>query len=274
MLTLDILICTVNTRIVRMTDLLMPPQERVHYVVSFQYTKDDYLKLVPQSLIDRPDVTFVKLRGEGLSANRNNALKYAQSDLVYLIDDDTRFLPTTTATIFDVFENHPNVDIALFKTKTYTGRDLRQYSNIQHQCVTFKDLLPVLTIEMVCRREKVQGILFFDPRFGLGSHYLPCYEEQIWLENARRHGLTIYYFPKEIIQTSAIFLSRLIFVDPKVQRSFGALLYNVYGTLAYEKAFQFAFISFRKKMAHFVPLFNHILQGIVYIKNTSKHHKK
>lgn len=274
MLTLDILICTMNTRIVRMTDLLMPQQENVHYVVSFQYTKDDYLKLIPENLINRSDVTFVKLRGEGLSANRNNALKYAQSDLVYLIDDDIRFLPSTVNTILEAFENNTDIDIALFKTKTYMSRDLRQYEDVQRDYKTFKDLLPVLTIEMVCRRKKVQGILSFDSRFGLGSHYLSCYEEQIWLENARRKGLTIRYFPKEIIQTSAIFLSRLIFVDTKVQRSFGALLYYVYGMLAYEKAFQFAFASFHKKMAHFLPLFNHMLQGIIYIKNTSPKHKK
>jgi len=274
MLTLDILICTMNTRIVRMTDLLMPQQEYVHYVVSFQYTKDDYLKLIPEGLTNRPDVTFVKLRGEGLSANRNNALKYAQSDLVYLIDDDTRFLPNTVDTIFETFKNNSDIDIALFKSKTYMGRDIRQYEDYQRDYNTFKDLLPALTIEMVCRREKVQGILSFDSRFGLGSHYLSCYEEQIWLEDARRQELIIRFFPKEIIQTSAIFLSRLIFVDTKVQRSFGALLYYVYGTLAYEKIIQFAFISFRKKMAHFVPLFNHMLQGIIYIKNSSKNHKK
>lgn len=273
-MTLDVLICTMNTRVVRMADLLMPPQDNVHYIISFQYTKDDYLKLIPGNLTERSDVTFVKLRGEGLSANRNNALKYATSDLVYLIDDDTRFLPSTVGTIMETFESNPDMDIALFKTKTYMGHDLRQYEKAQRDLNNFKDLLHVLTTEMVCRREKVQGWLSFDTRFGLGAHFLSCYEEQIWLEDARRQGLLIRYFPKEIIQTSAIFLPRLIFVDIKVERSFGALLYYVYGNAAYIKSFQFAFLSLRKRMAHFFPLFRHMLEGILYIKSTSRHRKK
>ncbi len=272
MLTLDILICSVNTRIVRIPDILMPEKDGVNYIVSFQYTKDDYLKMIPEQLLRRRDVKFVKLRGEGLSANRNNALSYATSDLVYLIDDDTRFLPHTVDIILETFEKNPGIDIALFKTQSYAGKDVREYNQTEREFTTFRDFFSVLTNEMVCRRSKIAGILSFDSRFGLGTGFLSCYEEQIWLDDARRHNLKIKYFPKAINQTSAIFLPRLIFVDNKVQRSFGALLYYVYGPMAYWKAFHFAFTSFRKRTAHFLPLFHHLLQGICYIRKTRNRH--
>ena len=246
MKTLDILICTLNARIVRIPDMLMAPTERVRYVVSFQYTDEKYLSMMPKSLKEREDVTVVQLQGEGLSANRNNALKYATSDLVYLVDDDARFLPDSLATIFSVFESYSEgVDIALFKA----------------------DLLPVLTMEMVCRRDRVQGFLSFDSRFGLGAEQLTCYEEQIFLDDARRQGLNICYFALPIVQTSALYVPRMIYVDSKVQRSYGALLYHFYGWRAYVRAFFFALSGKRKRLCHFLPVFKRQLEGIAYIKS-------
>lgn len=268
MKTLDILICTLNARIVRIPDMLMAPTERVRYVVSFQYTDEKYLSMMPKSLKEREDVTVVQLQGEGLSANRNNALKYATSDLVYLVDDDARFLPDSLATIFSVFESYSEgVDIALFKAQTYAGRDLREYTSEEGPCTTFADLLPVLTMEMVCRRDRVQGFLSFDSRFGLGAEQLTCYEEQIFLDDARRQGLNICYFALPIVQTSALYVPRMIYVDSKVQRSYGALLYHFYGWRAYVRAFFFALSGKRKRLCHFLPVFKRQLEGIAYIKS-------
>ena len=269
MLTLDILICTLNTRIVRIPDLLMPEKKGVNYIVSFQYTKDDYLKMIPESLEQRSDVMLVKLRGEGLSANCNYALSHATADLVYLIDDDTRFLPDTVDTILETFEKDEKLDIAVFKTQSYAGKDVRQYESSARVLDSFSDFLYVLTDDMVCRRARmVDHGLWFDARFGLGSHYLSCYEVQILLADAHQHHFYIKYFPQPIIQTSAIFLPRLIFVDAKVQRSFGALLYYYYGNMAFLKAFGFAFHAMRRKMAHFLPLFKHFMEGIFYLRGT------
>ena len=266
MLTLDILICSLNTRIVRVPDILMPVKEGVNYIISLQYTKDDYLKMIPEVLLERKDVKLVKLPGEGLSINRNNALLYASSDLVYVIDDDTHLLPQTVDVIQETFEKNPDVDIAVFKTQSYAGKDVHEYEQKERDLTTFRDIHFVLTTEVVCRRSSIAGILSFDPRFGLGSPFLACYEEQIWLADAHRHGMKIRYFPKAINQTSAIFLPRLIYVDNNVQRSFGAMLYYVFGQAAFYKAFKFAFISFRKRTAHFFSLYHHLLQGIFYMR--------
>ena len=77
MKTIDILICTLNKGIVRVGDILMPPREEIRYIVSFQYTDDRYLDLVPPILKERADVSFYTLNGQGLSCNRNNALEKA-----------------------------------------------------------------------------------------------------------------------------------------------------------------------------------------------------
>ena len=86
---LDILICSLNKGIVRVDEMLNSPDERVRYIVSYQYTDERYLDLIPQELLERSDVTIYKHKGQGLSANRNLALEKATSELVMFVDDDT-----------------------------------------------------------------------------------------------------------------------------------------------------------------------------------------
>lgn len=274
-MTLDVLICTYNKRIVRVPDLLQEPNPKVRYIVSFQYNKPETLDLIPKTLLERKDVTLLKLEGSGLSQNRNNALAAASADLVYFVDDDVRFLSTSFNTIFSVFKLYPEgIDIALFQAQTYTGKDLRIYDCEEGPVEDFRDLLSVLTIEMVCRREKVQGFLSFDGRFGLSAPRLTCYEQQIWLADALRKDLKICYVAQPIIQTSAIYVPRMIAVDPSVQRSFGALLYYVYGNGAYVKAVSSALGCAKKRMSHFIPILRHIYEGIRYIKSTPEQRRK
>ena len=56
-MTLDVLICSLNKGIVRVQDVLLPPKEGVHYIVSYQYTDERYLDLIPEVLKQRDDVT-------------------------------------------------------------------------------------------------------------------------------------------------------------------------------------------------------------------------
>ena len=57
-MTLDILICSLNKGIVRVQDVLLPQQENVRYIVSYQYTDERYLDLIPSCLSTRTDVTI------------------------------------------------------------------------------------------------------------------------------------------------------------------------------------------------------------------------
>ena len=70
-MTLDILICSLNKGVVRVQDVLLPPQEGVHYIVSYQYTDERYLDLIPRVLGSRSDVSIYTYKSKGLSANRN-----------------------------------------------------------------------------------------------------------------------------------------------------------------------------------------------------------
>lgn len=56
-------------------------------------------------------------------------------------------------------------------------------------------LYTISALEMACKRQSVQGFIRFDERFGLGTKFLTCGEEEVWLEDALRAGLKLHYFP-------------------------------------------------------------------------------
>lgn len=266
-MTIDILICSLNKGIVRLHDVIAPPQEGVRYVISYQYTDDRYLELVPAQLLEREDVDFVQHKGQGLSHNRNLALEQAKADLVLFADDDTRLADDAFASVRQTFEAHPEVDVAFFRASTYTGKLLKAYPEAARPMTALPTDYSISTIEMVCRREKVQGIVRFDERFGLGTKFLTCREEDVWFVDALRLGLRIHYFPIRIIETSTMLKRSMIYVDAGVQRSQGAFTYYLHGNLAYWKCFLFAFDSTRRGLCHFYPMLRHLYQGIAYLKH-------
>ena len=270
-MTLDILICSLNKGIVRIDDLLLPQRKGVRYIVSYQYTDERYLELVPAALSSRVDVLVSAYKGQGLSSNRNHALELAKADLVMFADDDARLTAEAVDCILNTFEQHPQLDVAFYRASTYTGKLLKKYPEVEREITSIPDDYTISTIEMVCRRESIQGKVHFDERFGLGTRFLTCGEEEVWLFDALRAGLSIRYFPLKIVETSTMLKRSMIYVDAGVQRSKGALTYYKYGASAWVRCFCFAFDSTRKGLCHFIPMLRHLYQGIYESQNASSH---
>ncbi len=268
MKTIDILICSLNKGIVRVGDILMPPCEEIHYIVSFQYTDERYLDLIPSVLNERSDVSLYTLCGQGLSCNRNNALEKATHDLIMFADDDTRLLPDAYEQITSVFEQN-DIDVAFFQAATYTGKPLKDYPEDTFEySLHSTPSYSFSAIEMVCRRTAIQGIIRFDERFGLGAQFLSCGEEEIWLEDALRAKLRMKYFPIRIVETSTMLKKKMVYVDPGVQRSQGAMTYYRIGRKAWIACLRFALRSSFAGLCHFWPMMRHLVEGIRYMQKT------
>lgn len=266
MTTVEVLICTINKGVVRILDNLVHPRPDVRYIVSYQYTDERYLELVPQALTEREDVFFTKTKGKGLSKNRNFALSLAKGDIMVFADDDARFSEEGFNTIERTFEACPDLDVAFFQASTYTGRPLKDYPDSEFDFYKRPKDWQISALEMACRRTSIQGKLLYDERFGLGEDCLTCGEQEIWLTDAEHMGLNMKYIPKKIVETSTMLKQQMIYVDPGVQRSFGAIAYYRYGWRAYARCFKFAFNATRTGMAHFLPLFGQMLRGIRFLR--------
>lgn len=265
-MTLEVLICSFNKGIVKVEDILLPHREGVRYIVSFQYTDERYLEMIPAKLTERADVRLLKYKGQGLSANRNQALLHAKADIVMYADDDTRLLPGTFDTMLSTFETHPEIDIALFTATSYTGRLLKDYPTTERRITSVPEDYHVSAIEIGFRREKLQGQVRFDERFGLGTKFLTCGEEDIWLFDALHHALRIRFFPLPIVETSSMMKQSMIYVDAGVQRSYGAYLFYVHHHLAWFHTFRYALSSAAKGYSHFIPLLRHLNEGANYVR--------
>lgn len=267
-MTLDILICSLNKGIVRVQDALLPPRADVRYIVSYQYTDDRYLDLIPNVLYERDDVGLYTYNGQGLSANRNLALDKATADVVMYADDDARLLPDTPDVVMKPFRDDPTLDVAFFCASTYTGKPLKDYPAKEFDVLHMPERYTVSALEMACLRKKVQGRIRFDERFGLGTQFLTCGEEEVWLEDALRARLRIRYFPHKIVETSTMLKKSLIYVDPGVQRSRGAITYYLYGHGSWWRCFRFAVAGAQAGYCHFWPMMRHLLEGIRFMRQT------
>lgn len=265
-MTLEVLICAFNKGIVRIADVLGTPRSEVRYIVSYQYTEERYLELVPRELGERTDVEFYSFKGQGLSHNRNHALELASADLVCFADDDSRLSDDAYELICERFSTYSDMEVAFFRASTYTGKLLKAYPEQARDIKEFPTDYSISTIEMVFRREAVQGRLRFDERVGLGTPFLTCREEDFWLIDALRAGLRIKYFPQRIVETSTMLKRSMLYVDAGVQRAEGAFTYYVYGASAWWRCLLFAINCTRKGLCHFYPMLRHLYQGIAFIR--------
>jgi len=225
---LDVLICTIDEGILHIPQVILPPQEDIHWVVSMQYTDHRYTDLIPKELTARQDVTLTLLEGKGLSRNRNNAIGKAKGDILLMADDDCRYTAEALRSIIRTYELMPNADLICFAAQTLDGQPMKQYpaSNMSYPKAARQGYY-LSSIEMSFRR----GLgLRFDERFGLGSKLLCAGEEDVFMKDAQDSGYTAIFIPRFIVQSRAVTTGSQFIGNPCLQRSKGATFRYVFGT--------------------------------------------
>ena len=263
-MTLEILICAYNNRIENVANVLMPPMHNITYLISWQQSDDFTAPELPDAL-RREDVKICTLRGKGLSLNRNNAIACATGDICLIGDDDITYLPNHVPHIIEIFESHPTIDIATFKydsknnPKWYPSYsfDLRQSAKGYY----------VTSFEIAFRRKSVQGVVQFNPLFGLNAPVLIDGEEGVFINDALNKGLSGFFFPYVIARHDHATTAERHASDPKHLMGNGAYIYLAYkdGTAPLRYVL-FAWRSCKKNPLKFFPMLRHVLQGVKYIK--------
>lgn len=251
--TLDILICTVSDRLAGVPDMLLAERDGVRYIVSVQHTCPALEVKIPWELEFRADVTIGLLEGMGLSRNRNNAIGMASASICLIADDDNRYLPGHIDTILDEWQKNPDADIITFQAQDYDGAPLHPYPAPY-----------VCSVEITFRLSSIRDRgLMFDNRFGLGSPLLCAGEEEVFITNARRAGLSIRYVPRVIVQTAGSTTGIGLIGNRKLQLSKGATFRYVYGTgSAIWRSFREAGWYLLHKGANPLPILINMIKGI------------
>ena len=183
---LEVMICTYGN-LDKVAQMQLPLVDEVGYLISCQ----SYPCELPSSL-QRNDVKVVFSDTIGLSNNRNNAIEHATAPYGLIADDDLIFDAEGLKRIWETFDKHPDLAVATFKAEV-AGHvhppcewDLwKPYKNYNVASVEIALNMAII------RREGLR----FNPEFGIGAKRFTCAEENVFLLNVEKRGLTGRYFP-------------------------------------------------------------------------------
>lgn len=183
----------------------------------------------------------------GLSNSRNRLLENAKGDIVILGDDDLLYLEGYSQKIRKAYEDHPDADIIAF---SFTQK---QFESTRRQFKTARKLnlftiSKIASVEITFKAKAVlDAKLQFCPVLGLGAKYGAC-EENAFLADALRAGLTIWYVPETICYLKPDPPERVKWQKGFDQEYFvkrGACFYRIYGKLF--GPFSLAFLLLKKR---------------------------
>ncbi|MDD2559155.1 MAG: glycosyltransferase [Bacteroidales bacterium] len=253
---LEVLISTYGKPCSTIVDRLPKPMEGIAYLISIQGVmaaettksfQDQNLHpaAVPEAQASegpafeqfepqRPDLRLSYTDSKGIAANRNNSIKAARGEIVWLLDDDVRFEQADLKRILDCYRSVPEVDVACFCIRTPEGKPYRHYKEQAFRMKSLDDVRDVSSIEITFRLDSVRNKgLMFDERFGLGREW-PCGEEFLFLAACLTAGLHIHYFPFPVVEHPCeSTIKKLSQYSPVLLEKSGAVNAVIYGRKAF-----------------------------------------
>ena len=143
------------------------------------------------------NIRMITVSDRGLSNSRNLLLKNMTGDIAILGDDDLLYLDGYLEKIKKAYQKHPDADIIAFSfTQSLTQNTRRQFKTARK--LNLFTISKVASVELTFRTKSISDAnLSFCPLLGLGAKYGAC-EENAFLADALRAGLTIWYIPETI----------------------------------------------------------------------------
>lgn len=187
---LSVLVCTFGDEgIRRVAEADYPVVDGVEYCISWQLPEGE--AVTPEAL-RRPDIKVSVSRTRGLSRNRNLSLEMASGELALISDDDVRYTPEYFDNLFKAFGQYPEADLITFK---YESKDYpKSFSDFSFDLRHSPKGYFTTSFEIAFRTKSVAGRLKFDENFGIGARW-PSGEEDIFVHDAKRHGLCLRFVP-------------------------------------------------------------------------------
>lgn len=197
---LDILVSTMGNRLDILKKNICSCVDEYKYIISCQ---GKVKKNKSNIFSNKSNVNFFYCNKKGLSNNRNNALKYSQSDIALISDDDTKFVKNFYKIILDAYEKI-DADVILFKAGIMDENFhlLGPYKKYPKKMKNIKNIFwySPSSIEISFRRSSIEknGILF-NENIGLGSNNLNSGEESFFIKDCLKKKLKVVFIPKYIV---------------------------------------------------------------------------
>lgn len=201
-------------------------------------------------------VRMLSTTERGLSNSRNMLIEHATGDVAVIGDDDLEYVEGYEQIIQDAYRRHPEAEILAFCFSESRECETRVRFSRERQLNIF-NISQVASVEITFRLSAVKGRLSFCPLLGLGAPF-GCGEENAFLADALRKGLTIVQIPRTICCSRPAPQERIKWKDGYDRHYFlckGAAFYRIYGWLFLPVAGAFL-LSKKRNIFAGVPLFS------------------
>ena len=259
MVKLDVLISTMYQR-----DLFLVENMNIQSdtIIINQTDKKDFLK----KKTNFGCVRMISVKDRGLSKSRNLAIDNSDSDICVIADDDLIYQNLYKDIIINAYEKYSDADIIVFDVPS--TNQTRPTSSLKEGRVDFLHSMKIASFQITFKRKSINdNNIRFNELFGAGAKYT-CGEENIFLVEAFKKGLKIY-FVKEIIaivnHNESTWFNGF---DEKLFRSKGAMFYEMSNKLANLFIVQFALrkYSLYKKEINIFEAYKYMKLGLVEYK--------
>lgn len=132
---------------------------------------------------------------KGLSKSRNKAIQYLSKEIGVFADDDVIYEDNCQDIIKQAYEEYQEADIiAFYVESTNPKRAVRKQKTHKVNRIS---AMRIQSFQITFRRDSIKNKLYFDEDFGANAKY-SMGEENIFLYDALKKGMKIYYIDKKI----------------------------------------------------------------------------
>lgn len=157
-------------------------KEGFNYLIVHQVTNNkDYSSYIDS--ISNESLKYINSNEAGLSKSRNLAIKNANADYIWIMDDDVTILDDAHEKINLLISEKQNCDMFILNHKPVKENKLSYINEYSAMSVSSIDML-------IKKKSIVDNNIFFNEKFGLGTS-LPSGEEYIFTIEMLRKKLTI-----------------------------------------------------------------------------------
>lgn len=168
----------------------------------------DYVVINQTSFTSHPDIkyqngqdVFISVEERGLSNSRNQAIRQASAEVCLLADDDLVYYDNFKELVRDAYITYPEADIILFDFDEPDNLRKRNKPQKKSGRLGYLGLLRGNSVRISFLRDRIiKSGITFNPQFGAGSSMFTSGEDIVFLSDAFRKGLKVYYYDKKILK--------------------------------------------------------------------------
>lgn len=181
-------------------------------------------------------IKLLSFNEKGLSKSRNKAIDNSNLDICVIADDDLIYCNDFENKIKSAYKKYSDADIIAFYVE-----NAKNINSNKEGKIDLIHSLKICSVQITFKRSSiVSNNIKFDELFGTGSEIFNHGEENIFLSDAIKCGLKIYYVPQKIAILNNNNSSWFKGYNNEFLKSKGALFYRISSKIYLFLILQFA----------------------------------